>query len=180
MRFKVDTILSQMTLEQRMAVSNRFNDPEDKSIEILVCSYRVSSLGINLHLDCSDCVLFEPAVNTNTEIQAYGRLHRLGQEKEQRIYRLSMTNSFNEYQEYRMLCKMRAEIAGWIGDKEEIVKELLADSDDDPTHQDLTRPSNFARAVDLIHSQLNGHSSLVVRNPSIFLDYSTLGLANLD
>ncbi|KAI9769012.1 MAG: hypothetical protein M1839_003842 [Geoglossum umbratile] len=179
MRFKVETILSQMTLDERMAVSDSFNDPDDKSIEILLCSYRVSSLGINLHLDCSDCVLFEPAMNTNTEIQAYGRLHRLGQQNEQRVYRLSMANSFNEYQDYRMLCKMRAEIAGWMGDREEIVKELLADGDGDPTHQDLSRPSNFARAVDLIHSQLNGNSSLVARNPSIFLDYSTLGLANL-
>jgi hypothetical protein len=39
------------------------------------------------HNGYSDYILFKLVVNTNTKIQTYGRLHRLGQQKVQRVYR---------------------------------------------------------------------------------------------
>jgi hypothetical protein len=60
-------------------------------------------------------VLYEPAANTNIEIQALGRVRRPGQKKPQVVYRLFVEDTFNGYQEMKQLEKRMGEMAGWGG-----------------------------------------------------------------
>jgi hypothetical protein len=71
-------------------------------------------------------VLYEPAANTNIEIQALGRVRRPGQKKPQVVYRLFVEDTFNGYQEMKQLEKRMGEMAGWGGkDMEEAIWKLL-------------------------------------------------------
>jgi len=125
MAFKVRSLHAGLKESERAAVAKSFR--EDNDIQILVCSYNVSALGLNLHTDCWNCVLFEAGKNTNTEIQGYGRLRRLNQRMEQHITRLYVVNTINCWQEGWNLKKMRPEIAGWGGEAiENVQKEVEA------------------------------------------------------
>jgi len=71
-------------------------------------------------------MLYEPAANTNIEIQAVGRVRRPGQKKPQVIYRLFVEDTFNGYQEMKQLEKRMGEMAGWGGkDMEEAIRKLV-------------------------------------------------------
>jgi len=85
--------------------ANQFNDPKT-DIQILVTTYRTCAVGVNLHRACSDIVMVEPAINANTVLQAIGRVHRLGQTKEQTIRILFVDQSFNRRVEYNQAKKM--------------------------------------------------------------------------
>jgi hypothetical protein len=82
-------------------------------------------------------VLYEPAANTNIEIQAVGRVRRPGQKKAQIIYRLFVEDTFNGYQEMKQLEKRMGEMAGWGGkDTEEAIRKLLLLEEKDILNED--------------------------------------------
>ena len=85
-------------------------------LEILITTYRIGGQAVDLQHCCSTIVLFEPAVNTNTEIQAIGRVRRKGQKKPQSVYRFFVEGTFNTYQELTSLYKRMGEQATWGGD----------------------------------------------------------------
>lgn len=53
----------------------------------------------------------EPAKNINTELQAIGRIHRLGQEHPQRVWILFTDHSYDRSRQYSNIKKMIQQIA---------------------------------------------------------------------
>ncbi|RMJ23547.1 hypothetical protein PHISP_05584 [Aspergillus sp. HF37] len=62
----------------------QFNDA-GVDVDIIVVTYPTYSLGLNLHHKCSDVVSMKPAINSPTQLQASGRVTRIGQKNAQRI-----------------------------------------------------------------------------------------------
>lgn len=112
-------IHSGMTHEERAEAARKFNDSRAE-VDILVTTYACASQGLNLHHCCSNVVLFEPARNINTEIQAMNRIHRIGQTKKQKIWILFMQHTYDRYRQYtntsKMVRQIAAERAGEITD----------------------------------------------------------------
>ena len=85
---------------------------------------------MNLQGACWTVVLFEPAANTNLEIQAIGRVRRTGQKNPQVVYRLIVEGTFNEYQEIKQLEKRLGEMATWGGnDVQEALSQFVSGDD---------------------------------------------------
>jgi SNF2 family DNA or RNA helicase len=111
-------IRSSTELNDRLVVMAQFNDLKDENL-ILVTTFRTCSLGINLQESCCNMVILEPAKNINTLLQAIGRIHRVGQTREQNIVVLFANGTFNRWQEFQQSKKMIAQIAGSLGSTEE-------------------------------------------------------------
>ncbi|KAI9826779.1 MAG: hypothetical protein M1826_006574 [Phylliscum demangeonii] len=84
--------------EARVELIRKFHCEEVHG-HILICSYAINSCGLNLHGLCRNTVLVEPAASLDVEIQAIGRIRRLGQTQEQRVFRLYLQKSWNEWQQ---------------------------------------------------------------------------------
>ena len=79
-----------MSLQQRKWVLDKFS--RDPSVRIMLISLRAGGVGLNL--TDADCVILTDAWwNPSVEDQAIDRVHRLGQLRELRVYRLICTNS---------------------------------------------------------------------------------------
>lgn len=100
-----------MATQERSLVAAQFNDPE-YSMDALVVTYAMCSLGLNLHHTCNHVALMEPAVNANTVLQAIGRVHRLGQQRRQQVWILSSPHTFDHFVEGNQCRKMVAQIIG--------------------------------------------------------------------
>jgi hypothetical protein len=79
-------------------------------------------------------MVMEAAMNVNTILQAIGRVHRLGQTKEQKIWILFAEHTFNRYIEWnntrKMLSQLAGENAGVLASKvREMVGKTGSDSD---------------------------------------------------
>jgi hypothetical protein len=79
-----------MSLQQRKWTLQKFSS--DKSCRIMLISLRAGGVGLNL--TDADCVILADAWwNPSVEDQAIDRVHRLGQMRQVRVYRLICTNS---------------------------------------------------------------------------------------
>jgi len=63
--------------------------------QVFVVTYRTAAVGITLTA-ANRVYLFEPALDPAQEVQAAGRIHRLGQTKEVLIKRFAFKNSIEE------------------------------------------------------------------------------------
>ncbi|KAI9794667.1 MAG: hypothetical protein M1833_000356, partial [Piccolia ochrophora] len=52
-------------MDERTALARRFCD-RNSDVQILLISYRTTSVGLNLHSECHNIVFMEPAQNANT------------------------------------------------------------------------------------------------------------------
>ncbi|EGD97711.1 hypothetical protein TESG_05112 [Trichophyton tonsurans CBS 112818] len=68
-------------------------DPE--RVMVLVCSYNVSSTGLNLQKLCRNVVIFSPPTSKASQDQAIGRVKRLGQTHVVHVYEIRVRDSFN-------------------------------------------------------------------------------------
>ena len=109
----------------RHKVFRAFNDPEDRSVEFLFLSYRISAIGLNAQGNCRRMILLEPGLGRNEEHQAMGRIHRELQLQPCYIYRLYMVNSMDKYREQKSTEKFIPEIAVY-SDGIECAKHLQA------------------------------------------------------
>ncbi|KAI9776102.1 MAG: hypothetical protein M1839_000615 [Geoglossum umbratile] len=80
MALKVTSLHAGLKESERAAVAQSFR--EDNDIQILVCSYNVSALGLYPHTDCWNCILFEAGKNTETQGYKRGRGSILCQSEE--------------------------------------------------------------------------------------------------
>lgn len=108
--FHTLSLQSKHTDEEKIIIVNKFNDPKS-NIDILVTTYRTCIVSINLHKACSDCVMVEPAINTNMVLQTIGCVHQLDQNVPQTITILFLNHSFNRHIEYNQAKKMISQIA---------------------------------------------------------------------
>lgn len=93
--FKCEALTSDLGFYDRRRIINGFN--EGGKIEILICQYLVSGVGIDLHHNCATAVIYEPGRSAAQEALAWSRIRRLGQRHEQQVYRLVTMNTANEW-----------------------------------------------------------------------------------
>ena len=163
LRIKVAAIHAGMPEAERAKLASRFSDPEDKSIEMLVCSDRTSAFGLNLQGDCHQCMIAEAAVNINTEQQAMCRVYCVGQKAASVfVIRLKINGGFDEHREFRQGDKMYAEIASWSTGQvmQDQMTRLLVDTGLKVNEVDLTDPSQLRLAVSKIVEQIQGRGQL--------------------
>ena len=79
---------------QRMIQVARFNEPGSPFFVFLM-STRAGGLGINLQT-ADTCILFDSDWNPQVDIQAMGRVHRIGQKKLVHVYRMVTAGSVEE------------------------------------------------------------------------------------
>jgi len=86
---KVIAVSRKVPAEQRRRIFRAFQAEGDQSgAQALVCTYYTTAVGITLTA-ASRVYLFEPSLDPATELQAAGRIHRLGQTKEILIVRFA-------------------------------------------------------------------------------------------
>jgi hypothetical protein len=92
-KIKCVQIHGAMTQKARSNALTKFiTDPE---ITCFCLSMRSGAVGLTLTA-ASRCFLMEPCVNEGTELQAYNRVHRMGQTREVKIITFAMRNSIEE------------------------------------------------------------------------------------
>jgi hypothetical protein len=154
--FKTLGLRAGMSLGERAHTAARFNDPADDG-QILVVTYATCSVGLNLHGSCSDMVMVEVAMSANTVLQAIGRIHRLGQSNEQRVWILSGTNTFDRFVEYNQAKKMIGQIIG-MGHSAFADLDLSRDScEENETESSVT--AVLINRADVFLQQMLGQSS---------------------
>ena len=82
---------------ERSAVVGIFNN--SPTPQILISTFGISGLGIDLQTRCSIAVLYETAINQTIEEQSIGRIYRRGQTSSPVVYRLDMMGGFQYWQE---------------------------------------------------------------------------------
>lgn len=93
---KTVSITAAKSPEERALAAAEFNNP-NSVCQVLNTTYNTGGTGLNLHSCCNVVILMEPAPNFNLETQAIGRVHRIGQTRPQRAYRLFQDHTINRY-----------------------------------------------------------------------------------
>ena len=78
--------------EYRQASIDRFSAPGSDSFVFLLCT-RAGGVGINLTA-ADTCIIFDSDWNPQNDLQAQSRIHRIGQKKAVKIYRLITRNTY--------------------------------------------------------------------------------------
>lgn len=105
------TLRSKQDATEREAVIQEFNDPKS-DVQILVAGLQASSAGINLQRCCSDLIILGCAANISTIFQTIGRIHRLGSDRFQRIWIVTLDHSYDQIMQASQTHKMLQQIAG--------------------------------------------------------------------
>lgn len=96
--------------EERAAAVAEFTSPRS-ACQVLVTTYNCGATGLNLRNSCYVAILMESAPNYNLEAQAIRRLHRIGQKRPQRAYRLFQDHTIARYLHNNNFKKMMPQIA---------------------------------------------------------------------
>lgn len=80
---------------ERQAVVNRFQNPEDSSVQVLLLTLSCGAVGLTLTA-ASHAYLLEPHWNPTVEEQALARIHRMGQKRPVTTVRLYVRDTFEE------------------------------------------------------------------------------------
>ncbi|WEW58547.1 hypothetical protein PRK78_004015 [Emydomyces testavorans] len=83
-------------------ICRRF-DRDRSSCPVLVCSYSVNPAGLNLQHLCQNVHLFDTAGSQSITEQAIGRVWRLGQVRQVKVYSYNVPDSFNSRQMQKMM-----------------------------------------------------------------------------
>lgn len=92
-----------LTAEERLKVKREFTKP--KRCWVLVGTYSVGSVGLNLHRMCHWVVEFDCPPSLGMSDQALGRVRRIGETNTIQRAVLSVVNPFQNTRVYRMLEK---------------------------------------------------------------------------
>lgn len=87
-------IHAEMPMKEVAKAINEFNHTAS-NIKVLLITYDCVSTDLSLHKHCHHVVLMESAKDINTERQAIGCIHRRGQRKEQKVWRLFTNNTYD-------------------------------------------------------------------------------------
>lgn len=93
-KYKFQRLQGSMTSEQRRRAINNFNEKNSKDF-IFLLSTRSGGQGINL-ATADTVIIFDADYNPHNDLQAAGRVHRIGQSKPVTIYRLVTRDSVEE------------------------------------------------------------------------------------
>lgn len=93
-KYKFQRLQGSMTSEQRKRAINNFNEKNSRDF-IFLLSTRSGGQGINL-ATADTVIIFDADYNPQNDLQAAGRVHRIGQSKPVTIYRLVTRDSVEE------------------------------------------------------------------------------------
>ena len=88
---------------RRNYLIKRFNTP-DSPYSLFLLSTRSGGMGLNLQT-ADTCILYDSDWNPQADIQAMGRVHRIGQTKPVHIYRLVTSGTYSCYDDSRKTSK---------------------------------------------------------------------------
>jgi SNF2 family DNA or RNA helicase len=88
------SLLSSHTSEDRRRIIAQFNDPNHK-VDVLLIGFKLGSYGLNFHGCCCKMIIMEYPSSIDILLHVFGRLHRLGQKKEQEIIIFFLEDSFD-------------------------------------------------------------------------------------
>ncbi|KAL5366285.1 SNF2 family N-terminal domain-containing protein [Aspergillus floccosus] len=106
-----------MKMKERQSAIEDFTNVADCTI--LLMSLRAGNAGLNLTA-ASHVIIFEPFWNPYIEDQAVGRVHRIGQHKQVRVYRILIRNTVED------------RILRFQDKKRELTQQILKDKKDSP------------------------------------------------
>ncbi len=96
-KIDIASLHANMTEQQRANTIDAFTDNPGGS-QVLVCSYRVGSIGLNLQNLCHFAIVVEPATSSPIQDQAIFRIRRLNQHKKQTTILLHQRHTHNDWQ----------------------------------------------------------------------------------
>lgn len=79
----------------RQKAIDRFNDPKE-GVFVFLLSTRAGGLGINL-VSSSTVIIYDSDWNPQNDLQAQARAHRIGQQKDVKVYRLITKKTYESY-----------------------------------------------------------------------------------
>ena len=91
-RYIYERIDGRITGHLRQAAIDRFSRPESDRFIFLLCT-RAGGLGINLTA-ADTVIIYDSDWNPQNDLQAQARCHRIGQEKNVKVYRLITRNTY--------------------------------------------------------------------------------------
>lgn len=104
------TIAAGSSMDDRSDAATKFTDPRS-SCTVLLTTYNLGGMGLDLHRECSRVVLMEPALNLNAEFQAIGRVYRLGQREPQKVWRLFQDYTIAHWVEWNSQRRILPQVA---------------------------------------------------------------------
>ena len=93
--YMVYNINGAMSKKKRDESLESFNS--SRVSRVMLVSLQAGGTGISMHHGCSTVIMCEPYWNPFIEMQAQDRVHRLGQDEQVKIYRLSVDNSIETW-----------------------------------------------------------------------------------
>jgi hypothetical protein len=150
-------------------------------------SYRISGFGLNFHTDCHSMVLYEQAININSELQAICRVFRAGQKYAVFVTRLISKNAIDAYRNFKQGEKMLSEVVGWSAGAiaERLMQDLLLKAGVEADDIDFENPEILRQAAWAVIGQLRGSNEEDVNSPTPHIEYyalskRTLALAEIE
>ncbi|KAL4970555.1 C-terminal helicase domain-containing protein [Aspergillus stella-maris] len=108
------TIKAGMKIYERSAAARIFNNPAS-NCQILLTTFECGSFGLNLHYACSRAIVLESPRNYSTLLHVIGRLHRLGQKENQKVWILFADHTIDRYLECINANKAIPQFASQLG-----------------------------------------------------------------
>ena len=102
------------------------NFKTDANINVLFMTLKAGSVGLNL-TEASHAILVEPYFNASEENQAMGRIYRIGQKRDVKIYKLRISNTVENWM--RQLQRVKTKVADIVlredGRMDELSSEMV-------------------------------------------------------
>lgn len=98
------------SLSEREAAMEAWNNVDDDA-QVLVSTYAMAGISMNLHESCSDLVMAEPPESANIALQCIGRVFCIGQKSAQNIWMLTTNHTYDQVVQARAARKMYGQIA---------------------------------------------------------------------
>lgn len=126
-------------------------------------------------------VLYEQAININSELQAIFRIHRIGQRKTVFITRLVSKNTIDSYRNFKQGEKMLSEVIGWSAGAvaERVMKHLILKAGVSVDTIDLEDPNVLREAAWAVIRQLRGSDEQDGESSNPHIDYYALSKRTL-
>jgi SNF2 family DNA or RNA helicase len=105
------SLRSSHTQSERQQVVRAFNDPNTQW-QVLATTYRCSAIGLNLQGACSEQVMLDVPSSVPMALQAFGRIHRLGQGRQQTIWIVTTDHTYDQLLQAHIANKMQSQLAG--------------------------------------------------------------------
>ncbi|KAJ6177996.1 hypothetical protein N7519_008457 [Penicillium mononematosum] len=122
------TLHSSLDQQERYLLVKHFNDPRSE-LKVLIMTYDVGSVGLNLHKACNCVILTAPSRSWSQEAQATGRALRITSEFPLVVIRVSTPNTHDPFRNAKQADKACLQLAVNAHDpdfRSMMLKELIA------------------------------------------------------